>query len=203
MPHREVTLRRRFHALFFAPLFGIERRTAFDTKEHPLETLLGRGYHSSTLHQFLGQRERVGADEALLPAWSPAHAGPITSIDGHMIASWSRVAMPKGKITMLGRLMAGSQAVIAHNDTGDAVFVAYHPPDIHLSRMIVAYCQHVREATGSALFVIDRAVNSLAMASAFDTQGLGLLCMLDDNEPEGLASFDATLEGLLDDGSQV
>jgi hypothetical protein len=201
--HREVTLRRRFQALFFAPLFGIERLTAFDTQEHPLETLLGRGYHSSTLSQFLGQLERVGADAALLPALSPPHAGHITYIDGHMIAYWSRVAMHKGKITMLGRIMAGSQAVIAHNETGAAVFVAYHPPDIHLSRIIVAYCQQVREATGSALFVIDRAVNSLAMASAFNEQALGLLCMLDDNEHHGLESFDATWEGTLDDGSQV
>jgi len=201
--HREVTLRRRFQALFFAPLFGIERLTAFDTQEHPLETLLGRGYHSSTLSQFLGQLERVGADAALVPALAPPHAGHITYIDGHMIAYWSRVAMHKGKITMLGRIMAGSQAVIAHNETGDAVFVAYHPPDIHLSRIIVAYCQQVMEATGSALFVIDRAVNSLAMASAFDEQALGVLCMLDDNEHHGLESFDATWEGTLDDGSQV
>jgi hypothetical protein len=111
--------------------------------------------------------------------------------------------MHKGKITMRGRIMAGSQAVIAHNDTGDAVFVAYHPPDIPMSRIIVAYGQKVMEATGSALFVIDRAVNAQAMASAFDAQGLGLLCLLDDNEHHGLESFDATLEGTLDDGSQV
>ena len=41
--HREQTLRRRFQALFFAPLLGIETLTAFDTHEHPLQTLLGRG----------------------------------------------------------------------------------------------------------------------------------------------------------------
>jgi len=41
------------------------------------------------------------------------------------MASWSRRSMPKGKITMLGRLMAGSQAVMAHDDTGQAIFVAY------------------------------------------------------------------------------
>ena len=45
--------------------------------------------------------------------------------------------MHKGKITMLGRIMAGSQAVIAHDDTGQAVFVAYYPPDIHVSHIIV------------------------------------------------------------------
>ena len=36
------------------------------------QTLLGRGYHSSTLSQFLGQLERVGAAEALMPALVPA-----------------------------------------------------------------------------------------------------------------------------------
>src|SRR6266851_985672 len=90
-----------------------------------------------------------------------------------MIAYWSRDAMHKGKITMRGRIMAGSQAVIAHNEAGHAVCVEYHTPDIHLSQLIVAYCQKVVEATGSALFVIDRAVNSLAMAAAFAKQYWG------------------------------
>ena len=106
--HREQTLRHRFQALFVAPLLGIEHLTEFDTREHPLATLLGHSYQSSTLTQFLGQLERVGADEALVPTLVPAHAGQITYIDGHMIAYWSRVAMHKGKITMRGRIMAGS-----------------------------------------------------------------------------------------------
>ncbi len=201
--HRESTLVRRFQALFFAPLFGIDRLTAFDTHEHPLATLLGRGYHSSTLRQFLGQLERMGAAEALLPALAPAQTGPITYVDGHMIAYWSRRSMHKGKITMLGRIMAGSQAVIAHDDAGQALFVAYDPPDIHLSQVIVAYCQRVALATGSSLFVIDRAVNAVAMAGAFDDQGLGLLCMLDDNEHAGLESFEATEVDRLADGTRV
>jgi hypothetical protein len=201
--HREQTLRHRFQALFFAPLFGIEHLTEFDTRAHPLATLLGHSYQSSTLTQFLGQLERVGADEALVPTLVPAQAGQITYIDGHMIAYWSRVAMHKGQITMRGRIMAGSQAVIAHNEAGYAVFVASHPPDIHLSQIVVAYCHKVVEATGSALFVIDRAVNSLAVAVAFAKQDWGLLCMLDDNEHHGLASFAATSEGPLADGSQV
>lgn len=201
--HRESTLLRRFQALFFAPLFGIDRLTAFDTHEHPLTTLLGRGYHSSTLHQFLGHLERVGAAEALLPALLPAQTGPITYVDGHMIAYWSRMSMHKGKITMLGRIMAGSQAVIAHDDAGQALFVAYYPPDLHMSQIIVAYCQRVALATGHSLFVIDRAVNSVALAEAFDEQGLGLLCMLDDNEHAGLESFEATSVETLEDGTRV
>jgi hypothetical protein len=111
--------------------------------------------------------------------------------------------MHKGKITMLGRMMAGSHAVIAHDDMGHTVYVEYHPPDLHLSQIIVAYCQKVAFATGSALFVIDRAVNSLAMACAFAQQGLGLLCRLDDNEHDGLASFAATAVATLADGTRV
>jgi len=201
--HREQTLCRRFQALFFAPLLGIEKLTAFDTHEHPLPTLLGRGYHSATLQQFLGQLERIDAAEALLPALVPPQPGQIIYVDGHMIAYWSRVMMHKGKITMLGRIMAGSHAVIAHNEAGQALFVEYHPPDRHVSQIIVEYCQKVVEATGIVLFVIDRAVNSVAMACAFATQGWGLLCMLDDNEHDGLASFDATLVGTLDEGPKV
>ncbi len=111
--------------------------------------------------------------------------------------------MHKGKITMRGRIMAGSQAVIAHDETGQAVFVASYPPDMHLSQVIVAYCQQVALATDSALFVIDRAVNAVALAAAFDERGLGLLCMLDDNEHEGLESFDATEVDTLADGTRV
>jgi len=203
LQHREQTLRRRFQALFLAPLFGIDRLTAFDTHEHPLPTLLGQGYHSSTLSQFLGQLERVGAAEALLPALVPAQAGQIIYVDGHMIAYWSRVPMHKGKITMLGRIMAGSQAVIAHDEAGQALFVAYYPPDVHLSQVIVAYCAKVAAATGTALFVIDRAVNAVALARAFDAKDLGLLCMLDDNEHRGLESFEATQVDTLEDGTRV
>jgi hypothetical protein len=124
-------------------------------------------------------------------------------VDGHMIAYWSRVPMHKGKMTMLGRIMAGSQAVITHDEAGQALFVAYYPPDMPLSQIIVAYCRQVAEATGSALFVIDRAVNSLALACAFDDQDLGLLCMLDDNEHRGLESFEATQVDTLADGTKV
>ena len=201
--HREQTLRRRFQALFCAPLLGIETLTAFDTHEHPLPTLLGRGYQSATLRQFLGQLERIDAAEALMPVLVPQQVGQIAYVDGHMIAYWSRVPMHKGKMTMLGRIMAGSQAIITHDDTGQGLFVAYHPPDIHLSQLIVDYCQKVALATGISVFVIDRAVNAVAMARAFDTQDLGLLCMLDDNEYHGLESFEATLEETLKDGTKV
>src|SRR6516165_3020927 len=201
--HRDQTLVRRFQALFFAPLLGIETLTGFDTHEHPLQTLLGRGYHSSALSQFLGQLERIAAAAALMPALVPATVGQVTYVDGHMIAYWSRRSMHKGKITMLGRIMAGSHAVIAHNAAGQALFVAYYPPDIHLSQVIVEYCQKVARATGSALFGIDRAVNAVAIARAFDARGWGLLCMLDDNEYEGLTSFETTEVGTLADGTKV
>ena len=74
---------------------------------------------------------------------------------------------------------------------------------MQVSGLLVAYCHKVVEATGSALFVIDRAVNSQAMAAACATQDWGFLCRLDDNEQHGLESFQTTWEGPLDDGSQV
>ena len=201
--HRESTFSHRFQALFFAPLLGIDRLSEFDACEHPLQTLIGRSYQSSTLRQFLGQLERVDAAVALMSALVADRAGPLIYVDGHMIAYWSRRSMHKGKITMLGRIMAGSQAVIAHDEAGQAVFVAYYPPDIHVSKIILAYCQKVVEATGSALFVIDRAVNAVALARAFRDHDLGLLCMLDDNEHAGLGSFEATEVDTLDDGTKV
>jgi hypothetical protein len=80
--------------------------------------------------------------------------------------------------------------------------VAYYPPDVHLSQVILAYCKQVALAT-SDLFVIDRAVNSKAMTQAFDEAGLGLLCRLDDNEHHGLESFEATHVKTLDDGTRL
>lgn len=201
--HRAQTLRRRFQALFFAPLVGIDRLTACDTHEHPLGTLRGRGSHSSTLHQCLGPRARVGAAEALRSTLFGDKAGQCISVDGPMIASGSRMAMHKGKITMLGRILAGSQAVMAHDDAGQALFGAYDPPDFPLSQVIGAYCQRVALATGNSLFVIDRAVTSVALAEACDEQGLGLLCMLDDNEYDGLESLAATEVDRLEDGTRV
>jgi len=201
--HRKSTLLHGFQALFYAPLLGIDRLSEFDTREHPLQTLIGHGYQSSTLSQFLRQLERVDAAESLMPVLVADRAGSIIYVDGHMIAYWSRQSMHKGKITMLGRIMAGSQAVIAHDDAGQAVFVAYYPPDIHMSQVIVAYCQQVAEATGSVVFVIDRAVKAVALAQAFHDQDLGLLCMLDDNEHAGLESFATTLVDTLEDGTRV
>lgn len=201
--HRQATLLRRFMALLLAPLLGIERLIEFDSREHPLSTLLGQTYHSSTLNQFLGQLERINAADALRPCWVPASAGHTAYIDGHMIAFWSPLSMHKGKITMLGRIMAGSQAVVCHNQDGYGLFVAYYPPDLHLSHVIIAYCQQVVEVTGIELFIIDREVNSLKMACAFNDQDWGLLSMLDSNEHHGLESFEATAVGHLDDGSRV
>ncbi len=201
--HRESTLKRRLQALLLAPLLGIETLTAFDTREHPLPTLIGRGYQSATLTPFLGQLERIHAAESLMRALVPQAAGRLAYVDGHMIAYWSRRPLHKGKITMLGRIMAGSQAVITHNESGHALFLAYYPPDLPLSQVIVAYCQKVAATTGSVVFVIDRAVNSVAMAQAFEAQGLGLLCMLDDNEHRGLESFEATHVGETDEGTPL
>jgi hypothetical protein len=74
---------------------------------------------------------------------------------------------------MLGRLRAGSQAVIAPHEAGDALVVASPPPDLPWSPIMVADCHPVALATGSARLVIDRAVQAVALAGAFDAQGCG------------------------------
>jgi hypothetical protein len=201
--HREQTLGLRFKALLYAPLLGIGRLSELDVKEHGLESVIGRGYQSSTLNQFVGQLERIDAGEALMPALGSNQAGKISYVDGHMIAYWSRVSMHKGKITMLGRIMAGSQAVIAHNEEGQALYVAYHPPDIRLPRVIVEYCEKIMSATGIRIFVIDREVNSVELAREFESKQLGLLSMLDKNEYDGLSSWQVEGIGELEDGSLV
>ncbi len=277
--HKEETLLQRFQALLYGPLFGIGPLTEFDVKEHPLDTLIGRSYQSSTLNQFLGQLERIDAGDALLPALvltgavkaealtekrcamevlkaevveaevveaeivkaevvkaetveaetveaeivkaetveaeivkaetveaeiveaevEVIHPAEVCYVDGHMSPFWTKKSMHKGKITMLGRIMAGSQAVITHDQDGHGVFIAYYPPDIRMPRMIVMYCQQVVTVTGIEIFVIDREVNSVALARCFENNGLGLLSMLDKNEYDGLKSWNVTRIGTLSD----
>jgi hypothetical protein len=72
-----------------------------------------------------------------------------------------------------------------------------------LSQVIVAYCHKVVKTTGIALCVLDRAVNAVALARAFEDQGWGVLCMLDANEHDGLTSCEATLGDTCEDGTQV
>lgn len=203
LQHRHETLKTRFKALVYAPLLGIGKLSELDYQEHPLETLVGTTYQSSTLHQFLGQLERIDAGPWLLPALLPAQSSTIGYIDGHMIAFWTSVSMHKGKITNVGRIMAGSQAVITHDETGHALYAAYYPPDIRLPRVIVAYCEELSQRSGIEMFVIDREVNALEMARAFRDRGWGLLCMLDRSQYKGLESFQTSVVGQLDDGSVV
>lgn len=181
-PQVDFTLLQRLKALVLAPLLGIGRLSEFDRHDHPLQSLVGTGYHSSTLGQFVGQLERIDAARVLMPTLCRASCGAVGYVDGHMIAYWSRVPMHKGKITMLGRIMAGSQAVVAHDQQGQAVFAEYHPPDMHLSHVIVPYCETISQLTQIRVFIIDREVNSVAMARAFEEKELGLLSMLDSNE---------------------
>ena len=201
--HKTDTLRNRFKALLYAPLLGIGKLTEFDIKDHALKTVIGRGYQSSTLNQFLGQLERIDVADALMPALIPEQQGTMCYIDGHMIAFWTQVSMHKGKITMLGRIMAGSNAVVSHNEHGDAFFVEYFPPDIRLPNVIMDYCEKVFTLTEISLFVIDREVNSLSIASVFESRGWGLISMLDKNQYKDLSDWDAKCIGELDDGSKI
>ena len=201
--HREETLKWRFKALFYAPLFAIGKLTEFDIKEHALETVINRSYQSSTLNQFLGQLERVNAAETIMPTLIPNESGAICYIDGHMIAFWTNASMHKGKITMLGRIMPGSNAVVSHNERGDALFVEYFPPDIRLPTIISEYCEKIVSMTGIPLFVIDREINSHAVACLFESKGLGLISMLDKNEYKDLSDWDTQIIGELEDGSPV
>ncbi len=203
--HRDDTLLRRFKALLLAPLFGIGKLIQYDVKEHALKTVIGRGYQSSTLNQFLGQLERINAAPILKNSLRPSeeHDNIVCFIDGHMIPFWSRLSMHKGKITMLGRIMPGSQAVVAHTEHGRAIFFDYQPPDIRLPKMILDFCSNIVAQTGIKIFVIDREVNSVAMAQAFTERGWGLLSMLDKNEYTDLSDWNYEYIEKLDDGAEV
>jgi hypothetical protein len=111
--------------------------------------------------------------------------------------------MPKGQSTLLGRILAGSPALIAHNAAGHALFVAYQPPARHVSHILVASCQQVGAGTGTPLLVLDRAGNAVAIARACAHQGWGVLSMLDDHEQQGLERCEAPAVGTLEEGTPV
>jgi len=60
---------------------------------------------------------------------------------------------------MLGRIMAGSNAVVAHDEKGDSLFAKLYPPDFHMNEFILGYCQEIVDYTGIELFIIDREIN--------------------------------------------
>lgn len=203
LSHKPETILRKYKALFYAPLFNINKLTGYDVIEHPLETLVGRNLSYSTLTQFTGDLERVKASNALMPMLSPTEKNECCYIDGNMKEYWSKKSMHKGKITMLGRIMGGSQAVVTHVESGQSIYFEYHPPDTRLPVIIEAYCRHIVETTGIRNFIIDREINSVAVAKQFDTNKWGLLSMLDSNEYKGLSDWTTTLIGKLEDGSEV
>ena len=201
--YKKVTLELQFKALFYATLFDIGKLSEYDHKENPLKSVIGKSYQSSTLNEFLGQLEQVDAGKAIKKVLIPEDVGKIGYVDGVMSPYWTKLSFHKGLITMLGRIMAGTQMVITHNENGHAVYFHHYPPDINLSPIILEYCLEVSLQTGIKLFVIDRGVNSEENAREFQSEGLGLLCMLDSNEYNGLLDFETKVLGKLEDGSMI
>lgn len=201
--YKRETLLLNFKAIFFAPLFDIGKLSEYDHKENPLRTLIGRNYQSSTLNQFLGQLERIDGVKAIKKVLIPEDPGEIAYVDGVMSPYWTKVSMHKGLITMLGRIMPGSQTVITHNENGHAVYFSHYPPDKNLSPIALDYCEEVYQESGIANFVIDRGVNSEENSRKFQEKGLGLLCMLDSNEYNGLSDFETKELAKVDDGNIV
>ena len=201
--HSRDTIKKRLQAIFFAPLLNINKLVEFDRFETPLNTMIGQGYQSSTMNQFLGQLERIDAGESLMPLLGVGASGKLNYVDGHMVAYWNKSPMHKGKITMLGRVMAGSQAVVSHDDNGHGCFIEYYPPDAQMPQFLIRYCLKVVECTGNKNFVIDRAANSIALARDFDENKIGLLCMLNDDQYTGEDSFKTTLILKQSDGTKL
>lgn len=203
LSHRDEILISRFQALFFAPLMHIGKLTEFDSKQNCLKNVIGKSYQGSTLTQFLCGLERVDAGNHMLELLIPPDTGTFCYIDGHMIAFWSKESMHKGKITMLGRIMSGSNALVAHDDKGRAIYIEYHPPDIHMTSVILDYCKHIRDSAGIELFIIDREVNSLDVALEFDRNGLGLMSMLGKKQYKSLSDWEYRYIGVQKDGSRI
>lgn len=199
---RRETLEQKWQALLLSPLLDIKKLSEIDYKAPNLPAVIGCRYGSSTLTQYLGELERVGADDLKEELAAGAH-GRFCYIDGHMLAFWSRRKMHKGKMTMLGRVMPGSKAVVAHDDESYAIGLGYYQPDRHLTKIVDEYCGNIAVTTGLSNFIIDREVNSVDIARLFVVRSWGLICLLDANEYDGFASFKRHFAGHLEDGSTL
>ena len=198
----EKTIEKKWKALSLLPLLGIKKISEIDYCQHYLPSVLGEKYSSSTLTQFLGELERIDVGESFKLLLSSNADGEYCYIDGHLIAYWtSTKKMHKGLITMLGRIMPGSNAVLAHNEEGQAIGFDYYPPDIHLTHIVEEYCSNIVEVTEITNFVIDREVNSVDIARLFVEKEWDLICLLGSNEYKGLESFNKKFCKQLDDGT--
>jgi hypothetical protein len=196
------TIELKWEALLLLPLLGIKKLSEIDYMAPNLPTVLGYRYGSSTLTQYLGELEKVGAAEIKTELAVEAR-GQFCYIDGHMVPFWTRVKMHKGKITMMGRIMAGTKAVVAHDGNGQAINFECYPPDSHLNRVIEKQCTAIETDMGITRFIIDREVNAVEIARRFVKRGWGLICLLDANEYDGDESFRRHPAGQLEDGSKV
>lgn len=186
---RKTSIEKRWRALMVLPLLNIDKPSQLDYKEHDMVSVLGYSYSYSTLTQFLGELERVNAGAFLKLILSKSAQGEYCYIDGHLIAFWTRLKMHKGHITSNGRIMAGTNAVIAHDENGNIINFELYSPDTHMTHILEEYCSKIVALTGIKQFIIDREINSAKTACLFVEKGWELLCLLDKNEYKGLKSF--------------
>lgn len=199
---RRETVEYKWLALQLLPLLGIKKLSEIDYKAPNLAAVIGRHYGSSTLTQYLGELERVGAAEIKTELAVEA-SGRFCYLDGHMSPLWTTVKMHKGKMTMLGRVMAGTKTVVTHTENGQAIDFACYPPDFHLSKVVEERCAAIQAQTGRNWFIIDREVNAVETARRFDQLDWGLISLLDANEYKGNESFRRHPAGHLEDGTAL
>ena len=75
---------------------------------------------------------------------------------------------------MLGRIMSGSNAVLAHNEFGQVIGLDYWAPDIHLNHIVEEYCARIAEEIDIEAFVIDREVNSSKTSPVIYVKRMGI-----------------------------
>ncbi len=201
-PPKEATRWRRVPARCAAPLCGIETRTAGAGTAPALWTRQGSSAHRATRRPVLGPRERRAAAEALRPARVPATAGQSPAVEGPRSASWARGALPQGPSTRLGRRMAGSPAVIAPHDVGQALVGTEDPPARPVSQVLVDAGSPGAGAPGTSRVVSARAVQAVALARAWAPQALGGRGMRDAHASHGLERGAAPLVAPRAEGPQ-
>lgn len=195
------TIAKKWLSLSIAGLLGIKKLSELDYKQHNMHGVLGYSYGYSSLRQFLDHLEKIGIENDLNVVLCSDNTGNYVYMDGHMIELWSKQKMHKGYITMMGRIMPGTNAVIAHNEFGEALWCQCYPPDIHLTQIVEDYCTEIVNATEVSTFIIDREVNSVDIAKLFIEKRWDLICLLDANQYKGLDSFCKRYAGTLDDGT--
>ncbi len=202
----DKTLERKALAALALPLVTSngQMRHVNTARGNALAGFCGYNYKQSTLDQFLRELKYLGASEWLLGGqvrfwhekWSQVESDldlPFLCyyIDGNTKPVWSKLRVPKNKVTMWGRVMGCLEQVFVHDAFGRPIYFetysGHGPMGVYTLALMDKVEQGLKDVAGagqvSRVLVMDGASNSVETLRAFASQSrYHYITSLDDNQ---------------------